>query len=181
MPVAPGPTRETARLILRPPVAEDLDGWAELMADPVAARYIGGVMTRAQAWRAMATMTGSWTLNGFGMFSVIEKDTGLWVGRVGPWMPEGWPGTEVGWGLHPRAWGKGYAVEAAEAAIDFAVDELGWTRIVHCIDPDNEGSRKVAERVGSRFLETGRLPEPYHETPVQLWGQSADEWRARRG
>jgi RimJ/RimL family protein N-acetyltransferase len=112
---------------------------------------------------------------------VIEKDTGLWVGRVGPWMPEGWPGTEVGWGLHPRAWGKGYAVEAAEAAIDFAVDELGWTRIVHCIDPDNEGSRKVAERVGSRFLETGRLPEPYHETPVQLWGQSADDWRARRG
>ena len=51
----------------------------------------------------------------------------------------------------------------------------------HCIDPANEGSRKVAERIGSRFLEIGRLPEPFHETPVQLWGQTADEWKARRG
>lgn len=181
MPAAPGPTLETARLILRPPAPEDLDGWAELMADPVAARYIGGTLTRAQTWRAMATMAGSWALNGFGMFSLIEKDTGLWVGRVGPWRPEGWPGAEVGWSLHPRAWGKGYAVEAATATIDFAVDGLGWTRVIHCIDPGNEGSRKVAKRIGSKFLEIGRLPEPFHETPIQLWGQTADEWKARRG
>jgi RimJ/RimL family protein N-acetyltransferase len=47
--IAPGPTLETARLILRPPAAEDLDGWAELMADAEAARYIGGRMSRSQA------------------------------------------------------------------------------------------------------------------------------------
>lgn len=178
--IAPGPTLETARLILRPTATEDLDGWAELMADPEAARYIGGVMTRAQAWRGMASMAGSWALNGFGMFSVIEKHTGLWVGRIGPWRPEGWPGTEVGWGLHPRATGKGYAVEAAVATMDWAVDELGWTRIVHCIDPANAPSIKVAERLGSRFLGDGRLPEPYQDVPIQLWGQTADEWKARR-
>jgi RimJ/RimL family protein N-acetyltransferase len=178
--IAPGPTLETERLILRPTAAEDLDGWTELMLDPDATRFIGGVHTRAQTWRAMASMAGSWALNGFGMFSLIEKDTGLWVGRVGPWMPEGWPGTEVGWSLHPRAHGKGYAVEAATAAMDFAVDELGWTRIVHCIDPANVPSIKVAQRIGSRFLETGQLPEPYQDVEIHLWGQTADEWKARR-
>ena len=178
--IAPGPTLETARLILRPPAAEDLDGWAQLLADPEAARFIGGTMARAQAWRMMATMAGSWAINGFGMFSLIEKDTGAWVGRVGPWRPEGWPGTEVGWGLHPRAHGKGYAVEATTAAMDFAVDKLGWTRLVHCIDPANAPSIRVAEKIGSRFLEIGHLPEPYHEVPIQLWGQTADEWKARR-
>ena len=44
-------------------------------------------------------MAGSWALNGFGMFSVIEKASGLWLGRIGPWRPDGWPGNEVGWGL----------------------------------------------------------------------------------
>jgi len=178
--IAPGPTLETARLILRPPAAEDLDGWAELMADAEAARYIGGQMNRSQAWRTMATMAGSWAMNGFGMFSLIEKDTGRWVGRIGPWRPEGWPGTEVGWSLHPRAHGKGYAVEAATATMDWAVDHLGWTRLVHCIDPANLASIKVARRIGSRFLEIGRLPEPFHEVEVHLWGQTADEWKARR-
>ncbi|KRA65701.1 acetyltransferase [Caulobacter sp. Root656] len=180
MMIAPGPTLETARLILRPPAAEDLDGWAELMADAEAARFIGGQMSRSQAWRMMATMAGSWALNGFGMFSLIEKDTGQWVGRIGPWRPEGWPGTEVGWSLHPRAHGKGYAVEAATATMDWAVDHLGWTRLVHCIDPANVASIKVAERIGSRFLEVGRLPEPFQETPVHLWGQTAADWKARR-
>lgn len=181
MPVAPGTTLETARLILRPPSSEDLDGWSELMADPIAARYIGGTMTRPQAWRAMATMAGSWALNGFGMFSLIEKDTGLWAGRVGPWAPEGWPGTEVGWGLHPRAWGKGYAVEAAAATVDWAVDHLGWTQVVHCIDVGNEPSKVVARKIGARVLGPGRLPPPFEDAPVEIWGQSAAEWRARRG
>lgn len=181
MPVAPGPTLETARLILRPPASEDLDGWAELMADPDAARYIGGTMVRSQTWRMMAAMAGSWALNGFGMFSLIEKDTGLWAGRVGPWRPEDWPGDEVGWSLHPRFQGRGYAVEAATATMDWAVDHLGWKRIVHCIDPANTPSKAVAERIGSRFLEMGRMPAPYHETPIELWGQTASDWKARRG
>lgn len=47
------------------------------------------------------------------MFSVIEKKTARWIGRLGPWQPEGWPGSEVGWDLHPDAWGQGYAVAGA--------------------------------------------------------------------
>lgn len=180
MPVAPGPTLETARLVLRPPAPEDLDRWAQLMADPIAARYIGGVMARSQTWRAMGAIAGSWALHGFGMFSLIEKDTGLWVGRIGPWRPDGWPGAEIAWSLHPGAWGRGYAVEAATAAMDWAVDQLGWTKIIHCIDPANQPSKAVARRLGSAYLRPGQLPAPFEASPIELWGQTADAWRARR-
>lgn len=176
-----GPTLETDRLILRPPVAADLDGWAELMDDPEAARFIGGRMARSPAWRTMATVAGAWALNGFGMFSVIDKASGRWAGRIGPWRPEGWPGTELAWSLHPGFHGRGYAAEAATAAMDWTVDHLGWDEIIHCIDPANTPSKALAERIGSRFLRVGRMPEPYHETPIELWGQTAAAWKARRG
>lgn len=180
MPVAPGPVLETARLILRPTATEDLDGWAELMGDAEAARFIGGLQPRSSAWRGMASMAGSWTLKGFGMFSVIEKSSGDWLGRIGPWQPEGWPGTEVGWGLKREAWGKGYAVEAAIATIDWVFDDLGWDKVIHCIDPENTPSQKVAERLGSRNGGRGQLPEPFADHIVDLWGQTAAEWRVRQ-
>ena len=84
------------------------------------------------------------------MFSVIEKASGRWVGRLGPWQPEGWPGTEVGWGLARDAWGKGYATEGAAAAIDWAFDALGWDDVIHCIDPGNAalGPGRRAPRLG---------------------------------
>ena len=175
-----GPVLETERLILRRPQEADLDGWAEFMADAEAAKYIGGVQPRATAWRGMATMAGSWTLKGFGMFSVVEKASGRWVGRLGPWMPEGWPGTEVGWGLHPAAQGKGYGVEGSAAAIDWAFDALGWTQVIHCIHPENTPSEALAQRLGSRLLGPGRLPPPFDHLPINVWGQSREDWRRRR-
>jgi RimJ/RimL family protein N-acetyltransferase len=175
-----GPILETERLILRPVSAEDLDGWAELMGDEEAARFIGGVQPRNGAWRGMATMAGSWVLNGFGMFSVIERSSGRWVGRLGPWEPDGWPGHEIGWGLIRSAWGKGYATEGSAATMDWAFDSLGWDQIIHCIAPDNPNSVRVAERLGSRHLGPGRLPPPFEDAMIDLWGQSKSEWRAHR-
>ena len=174
-----GPTLETERLILRPPVEQDLDGWSALLGDEQAARFIGGTMPRSAAWRAMAAMTGSWSLKGFGMFSVIEKASGRWIGRLGPWQPEGWPGTEVGWGLRRDAWGQGYATEGAARAIDWAFDHLGWTDVIHTIDPDNVGSIAVAQRLGSANRGPGRLPAPYESFRVDVWGQTRDQGRRR--
>lgn len=175
-----GPVVETERLILRPPALEDFEGWCEMMADAETARFIGGVQAPSQVWRSMMSMAGSWALHGWAMFSVIEKDSGKWIGRLGPWTPHGWPGTEVGWGLSKAATGKGYATEGATAAIDWAFDNLGWTEVIHCIDPDNVGSRRVAERLGSYNRGPGRMPEPFHEMPVDIWGQTREEWRARK-
>jgi RimJ/RimL family protein N-acetyltransferase len=173
-----GPVLETPRLILRPPTAEDFEPWAAFMADD-STRFIGGPQHPAVAWRGMGTMIGAWTIEGFSMFSVIEKTTGRWLGRLGPWRPHGWPGTEVGWGLIPEAQGKGYAVEGATAAIDWAFDVLDWTEVIHCIDAENHPSIALAERLGSRRLRSAVLPPPL-EWPVDVYGQSREAWRARR-
>ncbi|MFN5553319.1 MAG: GNAT family N-acetyltransferase, partial [Hyphomonadaceae bacterium] len=113
--MAIGPTLTTARLVLRPPTQDDFPAFAAMMANADHVKFIGGALPEAMAWRQLAAITGAWSLRGFSMFSVLERDTGLWVGRIGPWMPQGWPGTEVGWGLAPAAMGKGYGVEAATA------------------------------------------------------------------
>ncbi|RKH65786.1 GNAT family N-acetyltransferase [Corallococcus llansteffanensis] len=175
-----GPTLETPRLILRPPTLEDLDGFAAMMADPESAQFIGGLQPRSNVWRAVCAMAGSWVLQGYAMFSVFEKSTGKWVGRVGPWKPDGWPGTEVGWGLLREHWGKGYASESSAATIDWAFDHLGWTEVIHSIIPENTPSKQVAQRLGSRFLRMDYLPAPYEKDPMEIWGQSREEWRTRK-
>jgi RimJ/RimL family protein N-acetyltransferase len=174
-----GPTLETERLILRPPRGQDFDAWAEFAGDEEAARFLGGPQVPAVAWRGMAAMTGSWMLVGFGMFSVIEKATGDWVGRLGPWRPEGWPGTEVGWGISRSRWGRGYATEGSAAAIDWAFDALGWTEVIHTIDPGNIGSQAVARRLGSTLLRQAVMPAPIGGS-IDVWGQSRAQWLDRR-
>ena len=177
---APGPTLETERLILRPTAAADFEAWAAFMADEEVTRYLGGVQARSVAWRGMLQVAGAWSVQGYSMFSVIEKASGRWVGRLGPWKPEGWPGTEVGWGLAREAWGKGYAMEGAVASIDWAFDHQGWTEVIHSIESGNLASRRVAERLGSVIVRSEPLPAPYEDHVVDIWRQSREEWRARR-
>lgn len=176
------PVIETERLVLRAPVAGDFEGWAEFHGDAECMRYLGGAMPRSVAWRAMSEVVGMWPLRGFGQFSAIEKASGRWVGRVGAWKPGEWPVLEVGWMLHRSAWGKGYATEAGEACLDYVFNTLGWTSVAHLIHPENAGSHAVAARLGSRFLRMVRMPPPLDVVgETQMWGQSAEEWRARRG
>jgi RimJ/RimL family protein N-acetyltransferase len=167
-------TLRTARLLLRPPQQGDFEAWATLDADEVATRFIGGVSDRAASWQGLATAVGMWSLRGCGLFSVLETETGRWVGRVGPWAPEGALGTEVGWAIDRSAWGLGYATEAAEAAVDWAFETLGWSEVIHCIAPENTASIAVAKRLGSHRLrddlENGK--------PVEVYGQARAAWRA---
>lgn len=174
-----GPTLETGRLILRPPQLADFDDYAALLADEDAARYIGGHLPRAVAWRKFMTSAGAWALQGFAMFSVVEKASGRWIGNVGPWHPEGWPGNEVGWSLGREFWGQGFAREAAIAVMDWSFDHLGWTEVIHSIQPANVASIALAERLGSRYLRQARMPPPYEDIEVGLWGQTREQWRAR--
>ena len=175
-----GPTLETGRLILRPPVLEDFERWADFQGDAESTRFIGGPKPPAEVWRALMSVAGAWALTGTGFFSVIEKASGLWIGRIGPWMPHGWPGPEVGWSLHRDAVGRGYALEAAVATMDYAFDVLGWEDAIHSIDPDNHASRSLAARLGSVNRGAGRLPPPYEGSAVDLWGQTRSEWTVNR-
>jgi RimJ/RimL family protein N-acetyltransferase len=66
------------------------------------------------------------------------------------------------------------------AAMDWAFDTVGWSEVIHTIAEDNAGSKAVAGKVGSRFLRMGWLPAPHDAKPVEIWGQSREEWMASR-
>lgn len=171
---------ETPRLLLRVPRREDFGPWAAMMADRENAQFIGGPMPASVAWRGLMTVIGAWHAEGFAMFSVIEKSSTRWIGRLGPWMPEGWPGPEIGWAITKDCWGRGYATEGSTAAADWAFRELGWTDMIHSIAPDNVPSQAVARRLGSINRGPGRLPPPFEGSPIDIWGQTRAEWDTRR-
>jgi RimJ/RimL family protein N-acetyltransferase len=164
------------RLRLRPFRDEDLDPYAAMCADPEVMRYVGerSVLTREDAWRQLAMLTGHWQLRGFGMWAVEEHATGVFVGRVGLHYPEGWPDRELAWALARPFWGRGYAAEAARAALGEAFGHLGWSRVISLIDPENTRSVRLAERLGERL--TGEATVRGHRVDVYALEHSA--WRA---
>jgi RimJ/RimL family protein N-acetyltransferase len=166
---------ETERLLLRPLAPEDCEAHIAMMLDPAVAAMLsptGGPQPRHDLWRQFASYLGHWDIRGFGWFSVEEKKTGAWVGRVGPWMPEGWPGLECGWSIARPYWGQGYAPEAAVAAIKWTFDQFPeLPRIISVIAPANANSQAVARKVGEE--NTGE--------PFELWGLKLDIWAAERG
>lgn len=93
---------------------------------------------------------GHWQLRGFGVWAVEERASDALVGRVGLHFPEGWPDRELAWTLARPYWGRGYALEAARAALAHAFGPLGWHRVISLIDPDNHRSIRLAERLGER-------------------------------
>jgi RimJ/RimL family protein N-acetyltransferase len=144
---------ETERLHLRQWRAEDFEPFAKHYADEEMARFVGGHSAREPAWRRMAMMIGHWALRGYGYWAVEEKATGRFVGCVGLWRSEGWPELELGYWLMREMQGKGYATEAALKAREYAYDALGADTLVSYIHPDNEASKRVAERLGARYEE----------------------------
>ena len=162
------PRLETERLILRGWHIDDFPGLAEMMADPECGRFITAnskPLDATATWFNMATLAGMWAVQGYGLFVMEEKATGRFVGRTGPFHPIGWPGFEVGWGLHPAARGKGYATEAARAAMAWSRATLGVRDIVHVIAVDNPASQAVARRLGAKPGER-----------IELFGRPSDVW-----
>ena len=137
-------------------------------------------MPRAAAWRKFLQMPGAWAVQGFGMFSVVEKASGRWLGQLGPWKPEGWPGNEVGWAFLRAPGARATRTKRRSAAIDWAFDQLGWAEVIHCIAPGQPASQALAARLGSRNRGPGKLPAPYEDAPIEIWGQTREEWFARR-
>ena len=166
---------ETERLILRRiDPNRDFEPWARAMADERTVRFTGGqVMDRALAWRNMASVIGHWSIRGYGFFSVENRETGEWVGRVGPWYPEGWPAPEIGWTIAREHWGKGFATEAGLACVDYAFETLGWQRVIHVILKGNEQSVAVARKLGSRFIETKQGLPGVTDQEVEIYAQDA--------
>jgi len=162
------PRLRTERLILRGFETRDFETYAAMVADPEVARYLGDgqPLARADAWRQLAMLAGHWALRGFGLWAVEERATGAFVGRVGCFEPEGWPGFEVAYTLVRSAWGRGYAREAAAASLGFARDVLGRDRVISIIRPANIASICVAQALGAR-----------PDGTVEFYGSPADIYR----
>lgn len=166
------PVIETARLILRPFRADDVDAQAAMLADPVVTRHLGGQpFGREDAWRKLLCGVGCWPVFGYGYWAVERRDDGRLVGQIGfadfkrvmtPSI-EGLP--EMGWLFAADAFGRGYASEAVAAGLDWIDTTLAPAEIVAIIDHDNAGSIRVAEKGGFAVREEAT----YRGTPILLF------------
>jgi RimJ/RimL family protein N-acetyltransferase len=138
-------------------------------------RYVGerGTLSWEDAWDEMAALAGHWHLRGYGMWAVEERETGSFVGRVGLHYPEGWPDHEVAWALARPFWGKGYAAEAARAALAEAFGRLGWPRVISLIHSANTRSVRLAERLGERLDGEAVV----HGCRVEVYALLSSAWR----
>ncbi len=145
---------ETERLIFRQWNRSDFETIASFFSRENTAKYVGGVKTREEAWRLMATYIGHYELKGFSYLAVDDKDTKSLIGTIGLWNSDPWPEPELGYWLLPQAQGKGYGIEAGTAAREFAQKTIKLKSLVSYIDPSNESSIKLAEHLGARYDKT---------------------------
>ncbi|PTQ12878.1 GNAT family N-acetyltransferase [Sphingomonas oleivorans] len=163
---------ETERLRLRPHRLDDYEDMVALSSDPEVMRFITSQPpTREEIWHRLMRYAGHWALLGYGLLAIEERVSGRFVGEtgvadfhrgLGPDF-DGFP--EAAWMLGRAAQGKGYASEAAAAAIRWADAHFGGTRMVCLIDPANAASLGVAGKCGfRRFGETR-----YRDKPVIMF------------
>ncbi|GAA2583573.1 GNAT family N-acetyltransferase [Dactylosporangium fulvum] len=155
----------TERLLLRRWTDEDRAPFAALNADPEVMRYFPRTLTRAESDVLVDRIERQFDEYGYGLWAVSTADDPF-IGFVGlawqridtPWAPA----LEIGWRLARRAWGKGYATEAAVAARDFAFRPAGRSagggpggagmdEIVSMTAVTNTPSQAVMRRIGMTY------------------------------
>jgi RimJ/RimL family protein N-acetyltransferase len=139
------PTLRASRLTLRMPMLADFEHIAAFHASP-RARWEGGEKSRKDAWSIWAGDVATWSLRGYGPFTV--ELGGAYVGEVGIYHLDHFPGPEFGWMVTAEAEGKGIAFEAAETALSWVRDSFDWLHITSIIDPGNARSIALGLRLG---------------------------------
>lgn len=174
------PTLETARLVLRPFRLGDEADLARIHGDDVVVRFIGGTpdATLTGAVDKILAYLGHWAARGCGKWAVTLKGEDRVIGRTGYGdFPHEWPGLELGWTFGREAWGKGYATEAARAAMRWGFETLRPERIMSMIHPENIASQAVAGRLG----EAPWKAHDHEGVPHTLWAMTRAEWLSRGG
>jgi len=143
---------ETERLILRMFCEGDWRSMHAHYSHAAATRYtLGRSLTEGESWRLTATLAGHWLLRGYGPYALEEKATGAMLGTVGLWHPCDFPEREIKWAIHPQAWGRGLASEAARAVQKMARTAFPACPPISFIHRDNAASIGVAKAVGAYF------------------------------
>jgi RimJ/RimL family protein N-acetyltransferase len=152
---------ETERLTLREATEDDAPFVLELLnsrgfIEGIADR---GVRTLEQARDYIRErMVAQYREHGFGMWVATPKDESAPVGLAGLVKRDVLPHVDVGYAFLERAWGRGYAQEAAAAVLRHAREALGLQTVVAITSPDNRASQRVLEKIGLRFVEMIELP-----------------------
>ena len=145
----------TARLCIRPFDSGDVDPMANVYGDPEVMRHVCiGVLDRPGTAALLEDYRRAQEQRGFSTWAVVEKASGAVIGDVGFGLYEPTGEPELGYTLAASAWGRGYALEAARACVDAAFAHLPQRRLVAKIEPENERSLRLAQRLGMRTVET---------------------------
>ena len=162
------PELTTARLRLRMWEARDAAPFAAQNADEETMRYLGGPKTAAESDAYIARTQTHWAEDGYGKWAVELAETGAFIGALGlqriRFEADFTPAVEIAWRLTRGFWGRGYATEAARAAVAYGFDTLHLPEIVALTVPDNTGSRAVMERIGMKLageFDHPLLPHPH--------------------
>jgi RimJ/RimL family protein N-acetyltransferase len=143
---------ETARLQLRQWRESDRFPFAQLNADPRVMEYFPATLDRASSDAMVDRCQALIAKQGWGFWAVELKEIGEFIGFVGLHRPTAElpfsPCVEVGWRLVYDYWGKGYATEAAKAALKVGFETLELVEIVSFTAVINQRSRAVMERLG---------------------------------
>jgi RimJ/RimL family protein N-acetyltransferase len=148
------PRIETARLVLRSYLPDDLGAHLAIHRDPVVMRHLGPPSSREDCWRRLLGGPTLWNWLGYGYWSVERREDGAYLGHIGfadfkrDVMPslDGLP--EMGWIFASEAHGQGYALEAGRAALGWADENLAAPETVAIISPDNHSSIRLAGKLG---------------------------------
>ena len=166
--------RETARLVISELTREDGELMLAILNDPDFIRNVAdrGVRTVEQAQDYLEQGTiASYTQHGFGMYKVALKD-GSAIGLCGLVKRDFLEDVDIGYAYLPEYRGQGYALEAAQAVMDFAREELDLRRIVAIVSPENDRSVALLEKLGMASEGCMTLPGEEEEIALLAW-QSA--------
>ena len=145
---------ETARLILRPFVAEDFEAVHAMRSDAEVARYLyQEPLSEEETRDRLARSIASWSSEGDWLSAaIVERASGATVGDVAfHWVSERDRTAEIGFILDPRHQGKGYATEAARGMLDWAFGTAGLHRVIGRTEARNTASSRVLEKLGMRL------------------------------
>lgn len=147
-------TLRTDRLILREWADGDLEPFAELNADTEVMQFFPAPLLRAQSDAFAERIRADLRAQGWGLWAVEEIAGAPFIGFVGlmrvRFEAHFAPAVEVGWRLARGSWGRGYAPEAATAAVDVAFGPLGLDEVVSMTSVTNVKSRRVMDKLGMR-------------------------------
>ncbi|AQG79633.1 GNAT family N-acetyltransferase [Spirosoma montaniterrae] len=176
-------TLQTQRLRLRPWLPADAEPFARMNADPEVMAHYPTRLTRAQSDEQMNRLARHITETGWGLWAVEVIDIEPFIGYCGLW-PATFdapftPAIEIGWRIARPFWGKSYAFEAAEAAMNFGFETLGLAEIVSFTTPANVRSQRLMERLGmsrnpADDFDHPRLPVGHPMRPHVLYRKSRD-------